>query len=316
VETFTARNRARIAALLLASVANYFVTALLAGAALGLALVVWALAKVGEVPTSGDGWKYLGIGTAIVIALGAVVALVASLVALPRARRDLEAGMLSSPALTMVEDASDARRLVNLTDGLAIAAGISPPRLALVDDPAPNAFAIGTRPSKSVIAVTTGLLDDLTRPQVEAVLAYEITQVASLDVALTTWVIALTAQVSSAADLHPVAELATGFTRRFAMRMRAWALRDTAAACDRAAVAVSKNPAALVAALERLADDPRVVAWMAPETAALWIEVPESVARPAGSTTADATLQAFTLHERIAAVRTLASLPPATPTAD
>jgi heat shock protein HtpX len=311
VETFTTRNRARIAALLLASVANYFVTALFVGAAVGLALVLWALAKVGEVPSTGDGWKYLGIGTAFVVALGAVVALIVSLVALPRARRDLESGMLSSPAITMVEDSSDTRQLVNLTDGLAIAAGIPPPRLAVVDDVAPNAFAIGTRPSQSVVAVTTGLLDVLTRPQVEAVLAYEITQVASLDVALTTWVIALTAQISEAADLHPVAEIATGFTRRFAVRMRAWALRDTATARDRAAIAMSKNPAALVAALERLADDPRVVAWMHPETAALWIEVPEAVARPSGSTQADPTLSAFSLRERIAAVRTLASLPPA-----
>jgi heat shock protein HtpX len=311
VETFTARNRARIAALLLASVANYFVTALLVGAALGLALVIWAVAKVGELPSTGEEWTYLGVGTAIVIALGAAIALVVSVVALPRARRRLESGMLSSPTLTMVADASDARRLVNLTDGLAIAAGIHAPRLAVVDDPAPNAFAIGTRPTHSVIAVTTGLLDGLPRPQVEAVLAYEITQVANLDVALTTWVIALTAQISEAAGLHPVAELATGFTRRFAQRMRAWALRDTAAARDRAAIAVARNPVALVAALERLADDPRVVAGMSPETAALWIEVPETVARPSGRAEADATLSAFSLRERIAAVRTLASLPPA-----
>jgi len=310
VESFTGRNRVRIVALLLASVANYFVTALLAGAALGLALVVWLLAKVGDVPSTGDGWKYLGIGAAIVVGLGAVVALVVALVSLPRARRDLESGMLASPTITMVERTADTQQLVNLTEGLAIAAGISPPRLAVVDDPAPNAFAIGTKPSESVIAVTTGLLDTLPRPHVEAVLAYEITQVASFDVALTTWVIALTAQVSEAADLHPVAELATGFTRRFARRMRGWALRDTAAARDRAAIAMSKNPAALVAALEALAGDPRVVRWMTPETAALWIEVPDAIAGPRGRTDRDATLSSFSLRERIGAVRRLASLPP------
>jgi heat shock protein HtpX len=211
----------------------------------------------------------------------------------------------------MVDEHTDARQLVNLTDGLAIAAGIPPPRLALVADPAPNAFAIGTRPSESVVAVTTGLLDALTRPQVEAVLAYEITQVASLDVALTTWVIALTAEVSHAADLHPAAELASGFNRRFARRMRGWALRDTAAARDRAAVAMAKNPVALVAALEVLADDPRVVAWMTPETAALWIEVPDAVAHPSRGTAGDGTLSSFSLRERIGALRQLAALPPA-----
>ena len=91
MESFTGRNRARIAALLLASVANYFVTALLVGAALGLVLVIWVLAQVGDVPSTGDGWKYLGIGTAVVVALGAIVALVS----LPRARKELESGMLS-----------------------------------------------------------------------------------------------------------------------------------------------------------------------------------------------------------------------------
>jgi heat shock protein HtpX len=311
VESFTARNRARIAALLLASVANYFVTALLVGAALGLVLVIWAVAEVGDLPSTGDGWKYLGIGTAVVVALGAVVALFVALVSLPRARRDLESGLLSGPSVTMVDEHTDARQLVNLTDGLAIAAGIPPPRLALVADPVPNAFAIGTRPSESVVAVTTGLLDALTRPQVEAVLAYEITQVASLDVALTTWVIALTAEVSQAADLHPAAELASGFNRRFARRMRGWALRDTAAARDRAAVAMAKNPVALVTALEVLADDPRVVAWMTPETAALWIEVPDAVAQPSRGTAGAETLSSFSLRERIGALRRLAALPPA-----
>ena len=74
---------------------------------------------------------------------------------------------------------------------------------------------------------------------------------------------------------------------------------------------MSKNPVALVAALERLADDPRVVAGMSPETAALWIEVPEAVARPVRERRGRRDAPAFSLRERIAAVRTLASLPPA-----
>ena len=93
----------------------------------------------------------------------------------------------------------------------------------------------------------------------EAVVAYEITQVASLDVALTTWVIALTAEVSrTMADPHRVAALAAD-VQRAASRAGCGAGRcaDSAAARDRAAIAMSKNPAALVAALERLADDPR-----------------------------------------------------------
>jgi heat shock protein HtpX len=309
VETFTARNRARIAALLLASTANYLVAVLLTGAVLGLILVVWALAKVGELPSTGDGWKYLGIGTVIMVVLGAMVAFVVALVSLPRARRTFEESMLRSPGITMVDDAHEQRQLVNIVDGLAIAAGITPPRVAVVDDPAPNAFGIGTRPRNAVIAVTTGLLADLPRSQVEAVVAYEVTRVASLDVALTTWVIALTAKVSEATSPDPFTSMVGSFNRRFAVRMRSWALRGSAEARDRAAIAMSKNPAALVAALERLAEDPRVVAGMRPETAALWIEVPESIARaaPGGD---DRDLAPLLLRERIGALRTLASLPP------
>jgi Zn-dependent protease with chaperone function len=308
VETFTGRNRARIAALLVASVANYFVAVLLVGAALGITIVLWGLSKVGELPSTGDGWKFLGIGTLVMAALGAIVAFAAALVGLPRARRRLESAMLHGPGVTVVQDATEHRRLVNIVDALAIAAGIPSPSVAVIGDPAPNAFAVGTRPSQSVIGVTTGLLQTLPRPQIEAVVAFEITQVASLDVALTTWVVALTAEVSRTMRTHAVAAMAATFNARFARRMRGWALRDSAAARDRAAIAMSKNPAALVAALERLADDPSIVASMTPDTAALWIEVPESIADPSHDD-ADPTLRSYLLRERIGALRTLASLP-------
>jgi heat shock protein HtpX len=308
VETFTGRNRARIVALLAASVANYFVTTVIAGAAGGLLVALWALSKLGDVPTDVDTWMYIGIFTAGLVVLGAVGATILAVFALPRARRRLEDALLRSPGVTIVGESSERVQLVNIVEGLAIAAGITAPRVAVVDDPAPNAFAVGTRPSASVIAVTTGLLDGLPRPQIEAVVAYEITQVASLDVALTTWVVALTAETSRTLSSNGLAALLATFNARFARRMRGWALRDSASARDRAAIAMSKNPAALVAALERLAADPTVVASMTSDTAALWIEVPESVADP-GRDDADDVLESYLLRTRIAALRRLASMP-------
>jgi hypothetical protein len=121
-------------------------------------------------------------------------------------------------------------------------------------------------------------------------------------------VVALTAETSRTLSSNGLAALLATFNARFARRMRGWALRDSASARDRAAIAMSKNPAALVAALERLAADPTVVASMTSDTAALWIEVPESVADP-GRDDADDVLESYLLRTRIAALRRLASMP-------
>ena len=57
-------------------------------------------------------------------------------------------------------DETEYRRYHNLVEGLCIAAGLPKPRLYVVDDPAPNAFATGRNPKHAALAVTTGLLDD------------------------------------------------------------------------------------------------------------------------------------------------------------
>ena len=49
----------------------------------------------------------------------------------------------------------------NLLEGVAIAGGIPVPRFAVIDDPAPNSFGVGTRPSSTILGVTTGLSERL-----------------------------------------------------------------------------------------------------------------------------------------------------------
>src|SRR5262245_44265885 len=56
-------------------------------------------------------------------------------------------------------DPQEYRRLHNLVEGLCIASGLPKPRVYIVDDPAPNAFATGRNPKHAAIAVTTGLLE-------------------------------------------------------------------------------------------------------------------------------------------------------------
>ena len=74
------------------------------------------------------------------------------------------------------------RALVNLSEAVAIGAGVPAPRVYVIDDPAPNAFATGRDPSKAAIAVTTGLLEILDREELEGVVAHEMAHVRNYDI--------------------------------------------------------------------------------------------------------------------------------------
>jgi len=72
--------------------------------------------------------------------------------------------------------------LDNTVEGLAIAAGIPKPKIYVIDDPAPNAFATGRDPEHAVICVTTGLMKKLNRSELEGVLAHETSHVKNYDI--------------------------------------------------------------------------------------------------------------------------------------
>src|SRR5207249_9765581 len=79
---------------------------------------------------------------------------------------------------------------------MAIAAGVPRPRIWIVDDPDPNAFATGTDPLHSHIAVTQGLLDICTRDELQGVIGHELGHVKNLDVRLMTTLAALVGAVA------------------------------------------------------------------------------------------------------------------------
>lgn len=76
------------------------------------------------------------------------------------------------------------RFLDNTVEGLALAAGLPKPKLYIIDDSAPNAFATGRNPEKAVICVTTGLLKKLNRQELEGVLAHEMSHIRNYDIRL------------------------------------------------------------------------------------------------------------------------------------
>ncbi len=87
------------------------------------------------------------------------------------------------------------KRVREQLDGLSIAAGVLSPSCAVLRDPAPNCLTIGRRPETAWVIVTTGLVESLTRDELEAVLAYEIGRIAVREVSLDTAVYACTARV-------------------------------------------------------------------------------------------------------------------------
>src|SRR2546421_12688950 len=78
------------------------------------------------------------------------------------------------------------KRYHNLVEGLCIAAGLPKPRLYVIDDPAPNAFATGRNPKHAALAVTTGLLETMNRVELEGVIAHELSHVKNYDILVTT----------------------------------------------------------------------------------------------------------------------------------
>lgn len=90
--------------------------------------------------------------------------------------------------------------LHNTVEGLAIAAGIPAPRLYIIDDSAPNAFATGRDPQHAAIAVTTGLLDKLDRLELEGVIAHEMAHIQNYDIRLSTIAAVLVGLVALMSD--------------------------------------------------------------------------------------------------------------------
>src|ERR1700756_1629774 len=82
--------------------------------------------------------------------------------------------------------AAEAPQLYETIERLCIQANLPMPRVAVADTPMPNAFAVGRSPSTATVCATTGLLSMLEQPELEAVLAHELTHILNRDVMLMT----------------------------------------------------------------------------------------------------------------------------------
>lgn len=192
-------------------------------------------------------------------------------------------------------------RLHNLVEGLCIAGGLPKPRLYIVDDPAPNAFATGRNPQHAAVAVTTGLLEKLNRVELEGVLAHELSHVKNYDILVSTIAVTMVGVVALLADVG-VRVLWWGGGRRtygdrdnggggaalllipailllvlspiVAKLMQAAVGRRRESLADVSGIELTRYPPGLISALEKLRDDSTIVASHSRATAHLWIEEP------------------------------------------
>jgi heat shock protein HtpX len=196
-------------------------------------------------------------------------------------------------------DPAQYRQLHNVIEELCIGVGMPKPRVYIVDDPAPNAFATGRNPHHAAIAVTTGLLALMNRDELEGVLSHELSHIHNYDILVGTIAVTLVGFVALLSDfglrlllfgrvggrrresrdqtqiyvlalaivfivLAPVAATAM----QFAISRRREALADVSG------VLITRNPDGLISALEKLRDNPAVIAHAPAATAHLWIESP------------------------------------------
>jgi len=94
----------------------------------------------------------------------------------------------------------DNPELYRLVENLSITAGLPLPKIYLIDEMAPNAFATGRNPEHAVIAVTRGLLEKLDRSELEGVLAHELSHIGNRDILLQTVVVILVGLVVLLSD--------------------------------------------------------------------------------------------------------------------
>jgi heat shock protein HtpX len=220
---------------------------------------------------------------------------------------------------------SDNPKLFGLVQEITIASGLPMPKVAIVEDSAPNAFATGRNPEHALIAFTTGILDAMDRDQLQGVIAHEMAHVGNRDTlvsavaATTAGVIALISDIlmrmmwfgggrrdrdSNGNPIMLVVSLIVLILAPIAAMMLKSAIsRKRESLADATAVAFTRNPAGLRSALEVLAADSTVVRQKSTAVAHIWIESPLD---------AKAVSKMFASHppiqERIAILRAMESL--------
>jgi len=221
----------------------------------------------------------------------------------------------------------DNPELFNVIEEVVIASGLPMPKVAIVEDSAPNAFATGRNPEHALIAFTTRILEVMDRDELQGVIAHELAHVANRDTLVSAVAATTAGAIAILSDfLTRMMWFGGGRDRRegngnpillivsllvmllapiAAMLLRSAISRRRESLADATAVSFTRNPAGLRRALETLATDSTVVRQKSNAVAHIWIESPLD---------SKAVSKMFATHppieERIETLRAMESLGP------
>ncbi|MDY7009603.1 MAG: M48 family metallopeptidase [Planctomycetota bacterium] len=196
---------------------------------------------------------------------------------------------------------ADDPQLFNVVEELTIAAGVPMPKIYLIDDTAPNAFATGRNPQHAVVAITTGLRTKLKRDELQGVMAHELSHVRNYDILFAMLMAVMVGVLVMLCDVFlrslwfgggrsrrsskeggglaqlillivaiVLAIIAPILARVIQMAMS----RQREYLADASAVELTRNPEGLAGALARISDDPEVLEVANRATASLYIVHP------------------------------------------
>jgi heat shock protein HtpX len=179
------------------------------------------------------------------------------------------------------------RQLVNVVTEMSLAGGLPMPRVHVIDDTAPNAFATGRDPRHASVAVTRGLIEKLDREQLQGVVGHEVSHIGNYDIRFTLLVAVLVGSIAllsdwflrftfwgggrnrddgdrqgggGAAAILFIIALVLAILAPLISRMIQLAVsRRREALADVSAVELTRNPVGLARALRTIADDPEVL---------------------------------------------------------
>jgi heat shock protein HtpX len=220
---------------------------------------------------------------------------------------------------------SDNPKLFGLIQEITIASGLPMPKVAIVIDSAPNAFATGRNQDHALIAFTTGILDVMDRDQLQGVIAHELAHVANRDTLVSAVAATTAGAIAILSDMlmrmmwfgggrdrdrnggNPLllvfSLLILILAPTAAILLKSAISRKRESLADATAVAFTRNPAGLRSALEVLERDSTVVHQKSNSIAHIWIESPLD---------AKAVSKMFSTHppiaERIAVLKAMESL--------
>ena len=192
---------------------------------------------------------------------------------------------------------SDNPKLFDLIQEVTIASGLPMPKVAIVVDSAPNAFATGRNPEHALIAFTTGILDAMDRDQLQGVIAHEMAHVANRDTLVSAVAATTAGAIAIVSDMltrmmffgggrdrnregggNPIALVISLviliLAPLAAVMLKSAISRKRESLADATAVSFTRNPAGLRSALEVLATDSTVVHQRSTAVAHIWIESP------------------------------------------